>query len=197
MFFYSEVHWFQNLNVVLLILNAVLCFLVSETRRWSWKAACLFFIVLAVDEYFLLHECLKLSLFKGLHSAHMLDYVMFFYGLAASLSGIYLLKNETNDKCDLSILFMSFFCLFMILATDVFGLYDCQEVEELLEFLGSVLCLVYVYGRLRTIDWKNLAKVSVMSLVIFVSSGYGIRLFLHDRICVLPDYLLNKQILSW
>lgn len=193
MSFYSEVHWFQDLNAAILLINAILCyFLIKSNRLWILASA--FFLVLSLDEYYVVHECLKISLFRGHHSTHLLDYVILIYGGISIASGVYLIKKEKNDWIDLCLIGTSFLAVTVILATDVFNLFQNQALEESLEFLVSLLVTFYIIRRLPKIKMIKGTLVSSVYVVVFLISGYLLSKYLHNNVCKLPVYLLEKSI---
>lgn len=191
--YYAETHWFQDLNAFVLLLDAVLCSMASETKNKIWLLASSFFLILSIDEYFVLHECLKVSIFRGLHFSHLQDYVILCYGLVSVCGGLYLVFKEANDKFDWIILSVSMLLVGMILAIDVFALFGDHAVEEIAEMVLSILFSIYVFRR-AGLTWSKLLKWMIPHVCIFLISGYVIGTFLHNT-CKLPKSLTEKALI--
>lgn len=130
---------------------------------------------LAFDEHFMIHECLKMTLFRGWHSSFFRDTSIFFYGVSAILFLLIFRTKLIKSRKDLILISLMTHLALVVVALDVFGIKFFgmpEEIEEVCEMLIAFLLVFYSVsnfkiGPLRT---KLKVKFFVWTLMVIAST---------------------------
>lgn len=148
--FYAENSIFQLLTAVAYLLAASL-FLSSKRRLWEFVGAGIICAYIAFDEYFMFHECLRLS-FPYVKQMVQGDFTILFLsllGVFAALWGIFKLSRNNFEKilytiagvlCSLEIYLDVFSKTLFYLELDI----KIEEISELV--LALVLIILPILG---------------------------------------------------
>lgn len=178
---YHEAHWVQGLTALFLTLGSFL-FLFIRTNSNLYKLAGVFGLaLLALDEYFMIHECLKGYLRNIVQFPIIKDPFPVFYLLAGGV-GLWVFRREIFKR-KIDFLYVLIFAGLGSLATfcdtyDFFLEKRSLVIEEISELFLSFMLLVFTMSNLKKLQ---LSVIVTRTLVWLLSFGGAYRYLLLYR----------------
>lgn len=150
----NEYSWFQYVTAFLFFLIGVLAYPVKKIPLAYRILIILIASFLATDEIFMIHEHLKITVFKGLHSEFLRDIPVLIYGIGGVVFFILLMPYLVWNRFSLLFFLLLLASVGLILSTDVWGFIKGTRaifIEEIAEAFAGIFTCLYFWSQKKVI----------------------------------------------
>lgn len=146
----EEYSWFQYFTALLFFLIGIFAYPVRKIPLAYRILIILIASFLAADEMFMIHEYLKITVFKGLHSEFLRDIPILIYGIGGAIFFILLIPYLVWNRFSLIFFLLLLTSVGLILSTDVWGLFKGKKaifIEEIAEAATGIFVCLYFWSQ--------------------------------------------------